>query len=467
MLILRSFLASACVLGLTPQLLAAPPPAVEAPPVTAASDSAPEEVSPAVAPSPAPAAQSPSPKSPSEPAELASEDAPSPSARAMSPERASPATQENETLAPKLRSPSPPAPAPAIPRGQWLIRYAAARKKLLAGNFEDAETELLHLAELAPSPALAQIAREVGHLAGEFHKDGGVLLSSAEVRSTEVGAKRRGERSTDELAFLYVNTAIYGIGTGIFSGVATESESAAGFVLPMLGVGGAGVLAIALLDGQDALKYGAPQSMTSGMYLGFTQGVLWAAYAATGSELSGATVTGSIWGAATAGIAAGAILGTREGVTPGRASWVGSAGLWTGAISFLGVGAFTQESDGAPALLGAAVGHAAGTIAGLVTAQTVAPSIARVRFLDLGGIAGALVGGGLYLVAAGDDIEGAPFMGLSAAGIATGLVTSALLTRNMDKDLLPSEERERGETAVRMHVSPVSGGGQLGFRGRF
>lgn len=49
------------------------------------------------------------------------------------------------------------------------------------------------------------------------------------------------------------------------------------------------------------------------------------------------------------------------------------------------------------------------------------PTTARVRFLNLGGLSGALLGGGLYLAVASHDAKVSPFSVMTALGTTVGL----------------------------------------------
>src|SRR5436190_12580652 len=159
------------------------------------------------------------------------------------------------------------------------------------------------------------------------------------------------------------------------------------------------------------------------MYLGLAEGVTWSVWNQARvfrrDEWTDKTVANVIWATATIGAVGGGVIGASFGTTPGRASYVSSAGLWTGAITGLVTGAVVPNDDHQDdsALLAGALGLNAGVIAGVVTASTVSPTIARVRFLDLGGLGGGVLAGGLYWSAAGRNPTAGPFMGTTALGI--------------------------------------------------
>ena len=179
-----------------------------------------------------------------------------------------------------------------------------------------------------------------------------------------------------------------------------------------------------------------------------------------------------MWGLATAGAVTGGIAGSLLGTTPGRASFVGSAALWTGAITGLFVGAVTPESDEEyrddNALFAAAIGLNVGAVAGMFAAGPISPSIARVRFIDLAGAAGALVSGGLYWAVANEDVEVQPLMGSLAAGMTVGVAAGTWLTSGMKPDRRESEgRRESPERALEYGFVPSRDGAKLEVSGSF
>lgn len=90
------------------------------------------------------------------------------------------------------------------------------------------------------------------------------------------------------------------------------------------------------------------------------------------------------------------------------------------------------------------------------------PSIARVRFLDLGGIGGGLVFRGLYLAAADRNPKAEGIMGATAVGAAVGLGAAWFATQGMPQDRLGHDAASPGLTAS---VVPTSGGAMLAVRG--
>lgn len=108
-----------------------------------------------------------------------------------------------------------------------------------------------------------------------------------------------------------------------------------------------------------------------------------------------------------------------------------------------------------------------------MTAGSVSPSIARVRFIDLGGLAGGLVGLGLYATAADDSLGLQPTLWSLNLGTAAGLGLAWLLTTNMEPDRGADSESDDARTPTlwqallraRPMLLPVENGGQLGMVG--
>lgn len=354
---------------------------------------------------------------------------------------------------------------------RWVNDYQEARALYFEGRFAEAAAAFEALVVTAPTPEVRKAASELARLARDLHAQGLQLVAEKELAETELGARLSGKRSTDELAQLYLNAAVLGIGTGIWTGTLSEGQSAAGIVLPMLGVTAAGITGIALIDGNERLKYGVPQSIVSGLYLGLAQGTLWTIYAGSRTLfLDPKAASTAVWLSSVGGATVGALVGSVGQVTPGGAGWTGSAALWTSTLSAITAVVIEPYGAGSTVALSAALGHTVGALGGAVTAGMVAPSIARVRYLDLGGLAGGLLFGGVYALAADGSQSATPSaaFGTIGAGILAGLGTSFFLTRNLPKDRWP----ERGKTAsaldtaqVRLSAAPTLGGAQLGISG--
>ena len=374
---------------------------------------------------------------------------------------------------PTTAAPAPPPPEAPFPLDAWLIHYQAARQQFFAGNFERASRELLALAAVAPDPTSAFAARELGVMAAEWHRRGLLLVPPELVgasRRTSASGRDRSRRTSDEISSLYGYSVAYGIGTGLWLASLKKPDSEAGVILPSLALAGGSAGLVAYLDRGKGMGYGVPQSIQAGLTLGFLQGVFWTSWgqarASYDEEWKFKTIATLIWGATTAGGVLGGVLGTYHRTTPGRSSFVSSAGLWTGMVGGLTVAALTPDERESVrdrnGLLAAALGLNVGAALGMWKAKEVSPSIARVRFIDLGGVAGALLGGGLYLAAKDQDSSDRGLLVFTATGMIGGLGLAFQLTKNMEPD---RPEEDPPAVDVRASITPTQGGLSLGFNG--
>jgi hypothetical protein len=346
-----------------------------------------------------------------------------------------------------------PAAAPAAAAGEaaldadaWSRRYEQARARMLAGEFAAAAAAFAALASSTRDLALQDRARELSDICGRWAHGGFTLVRSSDLAAVhaQTAAALVDRRSADELGVLYTAAVFYGLGSGAALDVWTQPGSAATGILPVLALGGAAAGVVYWLDSPEDLHYGVAQAITSGMWVGFEEGLAWIlwnqARADSANEWSARTVATALWGTATAGAVLGGALGTLYGTTPGRASFVGSAALWSGLVAGLlgataaqGGGGGTSTADDS-FMLTSALGLTAGATAGILLGNDVAPSIARVRFLDLGAIAGGVLFGGLYLAVSNGNPDTPKLTATLAGGIGVGLVTAWQLTTHMEPD---------------------------------
>ena len=354
--------------------------------------------------------------------------------------------------------PTPPPGSPALPplavavppteeadpeAAAWASQYDQARARMLVGQFAEAAATFNALASRARDPARQLLAREQATICERWARGGFVLMRASDLATVQARSEASlpDRRSADELGILYTGAVLYGLGTGVALDVWTEPGSAATGILPVLALGGAAVGVVYLLDTPQDLHYGVAQSISSGMWIGFEEGLVWTlwnqARAVSADEWSGRTVATALWGTATAGAVLGGALGTVYGTTPGRASFVGSTALWAGLVAgLLGstVSHDNSSTDNDTFMLASSLGLTAGAVAGILVGKPVSPSIARVRFVDLGAIAGGVLVGGLYLAISNGKISSQRLTGALAGGITVGLVTAWQLTSRMEPD---------------------------------
>lgn len=360
-------------------------------------------------------------------------------------------------------APEPPDVQTEVSR--WESDFSRARTWLRDGQFAAAAAAFSALAERADNATRKRAALEASWLAIYWSKRGYALT----LRRAEAAIPSRPDRrSTDEIALLYTSSFFYGLGSGFTLALQTQPDAAAGVVLPTLALVGLSGLVVYGYDTRVGLRYGAAQSVTSGLYIGLEEGLAWLLWyqsrAPDSKELSGETISTVLWASATVGALAGGFVGQRFGTTPGRASLMGSGALWSGAVAGLGV--YALSGEGHVGLLASALALNAGVLAALVVGQEVEPSVARVRFIDFGALSGGLVFGGLYLALSDDDGDSRGATASLALGLGTGLVTGYLLTRHMEPD---EPRRQRGTFSMMPVLGPTPDGrgGTLGVGGAF
>ncbi|MCA9541401.1 MAG: hypothetical protein KC620_21025, partial [Myxococcales bacterium] len=325
----------------------------------------------------------------------------------------------------------------------------------------------------APTPTDRGRVEALIDLATDWTRDGRRLIAGHGEAAETDAARTLRQRTTSEIAGLYVDGLVYGLGTGGWLATLADADSAAGYILPALLFAGTATAGIAIADVKaDAFGYGVPRTISAGLRVGLMEGVAWTlwheAAAADGDGWSRETVTTVIWLGPTVGGAIGAVVGHRFSPTPGAAAMVESGALWSALFAGMGVAALVADDDQADDafMLAAALALNVGAAGGAVLAGVTEPSAARVRFLDLGALAGGLTFGGLYLSIADEDSDSQVGFGITALGIGTGLATAWLLTDGMARDPFLGPAPEAGATSHLM-LLPVEGGGEVGLAGMF
>ncbi len=320
--------------------------------------------------------------------------------------------------------------AGAAPRTRtWQERYEAARQALVDNRDAEAAREFSLLASSAQNPEDQQLATELGELA----------QMKLQASSKPQPAIRKG----DELSLLYASAVFYGLGTSAWMALVTKPKTLGAAALPFAAITTATVGSVALVDGYRPFRRGVPQSISAGLYLGFGEGI-WAvgieharaARLRDGSRWSSELVATVLWSSATLGGVTGGLLGALRQPTPGRVSFTASTALWGGLIGAFSASALEPRTDWRTqtSLVTGAIGYNIGLLGGVVFAPMVAPSVARVRFVDLGGIGGGLIGAGSYGLFAGNSAKTELSLGATAIGAAAGLGLTWWATSEMPGD---------------------------------
>lgn len=379
---------------------------------------------------------------------------------------------------PSSAPPAPPAPPPPLaPAGagpdaaSWEAELVRAREDIVRGDYAGASRRLTLLFAWAPTPVDEARARELAYVSSAlFARSGSPKLTLSEDRT---------RRTSDEISSLYAASVAYGLGSGAWLAFQTEPGSAAGAILPAFAFAGVSAGAVALIDSGTPFRYGVPQGIISGASLGLMEGLTWTLWNQARThhrdEWSEKTMATVIWGVTTVGAGLGGLAASSAPTTPGRSSFVGSGGLWTGLVS--GLAGAALASDGPQrddtALLSAALGLNVGAGAAMLAASRVNPSVSRVRYLDLGGAVGMISASGLYLSADDDVRDERAFLGVTAAGSVAGLAVAWLLTSGMAPSLPPDDRASPEQHAsdrplvasLALAPEPFAGGAGLGVRG--
>ena len=336
-----------------------------------------------------------------------------------------------------------PAPTPAPGRSTaWSAHYSEARAAMLAGDFGAAAVKFATLVDSAPDSASRFLAVEMMSACQTWAR-GGFVLTTPQRMALSSPALFEDRRTTDEIAILYTNAVLYGLYAGIVIDVLGNANSAGSAILPPLALAAGSAGLVAALDRSVHLGYGVAQSIVSGMYVGFEEGIAWALWHEASvprtSEFGAKAVTTLIWGLGTLGAVTGGVVGSVYGTTPGRASLMGSAAMWSGLVAGTFMGGLSGSDD--TALLSSAIALNAGALLGAIAGAEVSPSIARVRFIDLGGLSGGLLLGGLYWAVKDREVTGKGLLTATSLGMTAGLTLGWLLTRDMEPDQ-PRKQRE-------------------------
>jgi hypothetical protein len=370
-----------------------------------------------------------------------------------------------ESTAQAEPSPDAAKPAPAADREAeatrlaWHDEYERAQAALLAERDQEAALLFERLIYSARTTEDRRVAEE-------FTK-----LARARVARERLRREAPHLRTTDELSILYTTAFIYGFGSSGWLALQIKPQTFPGAVLPFIGITTATVGGVAIADNYRPFRLGVPQAIAAGMYLGLGEGIWLIGYQHSratrrddGSHWKSETVSTLLWTSATVGAATGGIVGGLREPKPGEASLTTSAALWSGLFgSFLGPALQPdEERAGETGFITGGIGYNLGLLAGWIAAQRVSPSIARVRFVDLGGLAGGLLGAGGYLLAAGDDAE--PRSGLLAAalGLGSGLGLAWWATDGVDAEVGGASATRQAWAPTLM---PVDGGWMVGASG--
>jgi hypothetical protein len=373
-------------------------------------------------------------------------------------------------------TPTPtPEPTPA-PSGSneadalWKQKYNDAKNKLITGEFAEAAAAFDELAKSATDPIDRALAAEQAGLAHEWAARNLAFVHRSDLAEVSISAKAVDKRTADEIAGLYTLGFVYGLGTGLWIDAVTQPESTAGIVLPPLIGAGLGIAGVAILDSGRGLRYGVPSAISAGLIIGLDEGTVWTLWnqsQRSGDRWSTQGAASVVWGLSTVGAIAGGLVGSSVPITPGRALFVQAGALWGGAVLGLGMGALAADPHGERAgYFAAGVGTNVGWVGAALAAGSVSPSSARVQLVNVGGIAGFLLFGGIYLAAADKNPNVHAEVGAAALGSAAGLTAAWFITARMAPDMPRAPNAPPAAVSnVVPAITPVQGGATVGVSG--
>ncbi len=353
--------------------------------------------------------------------------------------------------------------ADEAPRVAWRARYDAAKTKVTRGDCIPAIVELDELATTAVDATDRTLATEL----------------SSVCRAMLAAPTDTKRRSPEEMMLLYTSAFAYGVGTSAWFVLETAPNNVLAAMLPFAGFTLGAVGAVALVDRYAEFPRGVPQSIATGLYLGLGEGIWVLAMQhsrasrirnTTGFETRWSTATDAavLWSMATVGAVTSTLIGYARQPTPGRVAFSASATMWGGLLAAGISGAILPYGDRRTEslFLVGGLGYNAGLVTGLALGPTLSPSVARMRFVDLGGVAGGLLSLGIYALATQSDADQRAALGIASLGAATGLTLTWIATSGMQRDLGPSATKAAA-VSVQPVLAPVSGGAQAGLSGVF
>lgn len=281
------------------------------------------------------------------------------------------------------------------------------------------------LALLLPSPASAQYGGTVG-----WPPSGGWGAPAPQPTGYMPSSSSRQPSSDIEIGTLYVASAAYGVGAGVWLDAELGiKDPALAFITPaILGVGGP--VGVYFLD-QPKMPRGIPGAISAGLTLGALEGMhIWMyQYAQAKSEDAWGSLafSRSLFFGSTLGGAAGAALGYLQEPSPKLSLFVGSGGLWGSAIgSMFGYGVSSGENYGErndALALGNLVGFNVGMLAAGGLSAAWIPGYKQLTYMWVGAGVGFVGTLPIYLFYAGGDRPAR--RGLIAQGLGTTLGIAA------------------------------------------
>jgi tetratricopeptide (TPR) repeat protein len=284
--------------------------------------------------------------------------------------------------------------------------------------------------------------RQVGTGAYEAELPGGRYTLSAEAaehittsrdieliadRDTPIALDLPPLPQTGRRQFIAYATIAGGAAGGTFAGASSEP----GIVFTGAAIGlGAGFFGSYFITPRDIPLGTSSLAITSSLIGGVLVGGSTVLFTGDGNRIAPAIGTGLVIG----GIS-GFYIGHRSKISPGDAAVINSGAVWGTIVGSLFSGSFeaTQTRTIGSGLTLSGLGM--GTLGGVLMTRYFDVSRTRAALIDLGGVVGMLVGIAIESGVSsrnGDEAAGDRTANYTLAGLATGLIVSGILTRNID-----------------------------------
>lgn len=310
----------------------------------------------------------------------------------------------------------------------------AALEALARGRLEEAQAGLQRFTELYPDDPRAPLAAELATAVSTLDDAQRVAranntASSTASRGTSVADQLRDEGSTAAAIELVFTLTTYGIWSGVALGLAADMNSE--YLVLVSALTGLGALGGGLFYAWDRPIDSAQSGLvTNGLLYGSWNGLAIALMA----EADSTTAFVLTWAGSTLGVGTGLLLGNvLEDLDDGDIALANSGGLWGTFVAGMLLAVAAPDGLDTTTVFGVLL---AGTDLGL-TAMSIAShwidtSRGRQTLIDLGGLLGAMLGGGILFAADIDDPTAFGLSMLASAGL--GITAAALLTSLLDDD---------------------------------
>lgn len=238
-----------------------------------------------------------------------------------------------------------------------------------------------------------------------------------------------------EIGTLYVASAAYGAGLGVWFDVeAGIKDPGLAFIAPaVLGVGGP--VGVYFLD-QPKMNRGIPGAISAGITLGAGEGLnIWLyqfTQAKSADAWGGLGLARSVALGSTLGGIGGAAVGYLQEPSPKLSLFVGSGGLWGSLVgSMLGYGVSTGETYGDrndSLMLGNLIGYNVGMAAAGGLSAAWVPGYKQLTFMWIGAGAGFAATLPIYIFYAGSDYPARRGLIAQAIGTTLGIAAGGVFT---------------------------------------